>query len=332
MQRESIPQGPSGPVPPVSSSLDSERIFDRVPRKASWRDSWSAKATFLPAGLKLKVENLPPPAKGDLRGTIKGFSRAAQRRMLLFLASIDWNKSPSHFVGITYHWRGGGDPPGNGPRHGRLSTVAGESSATERTSAGSPTELDWRRWKAELASLVKRLKRRYPGRLLGGVWKEEFQDRGAVHFHLALFWREGGEPGVYELSAYLRQAWNEIAEPGDPEHLRWGSSVQEVRNRTGQELARLMGYLVKYLGKTVPADVETGRIWGHWGQLPTETLAEIRLTWKEYVALTRRIRSWGRRSRYLSGITANMTGFLVLGDSVLLVPFFDMGGGSRIGP
>lgn len=237
------------------------------------------------------------------------------------MASVEWDRYPAHFVAITYHWNGGGVAPAAVP------DAPGTASPREPEDAPPPPPEVWRRWKRDLAALRKRIARQWGGRFVGGLWKMEFQRRGAVHFHLALFWAEGKEPGVHDLAEWLAKAWNEIAEPGDLAHLLHGSHVQEVRNRSGAGLARLMGYLAKYMAKEFDVRlvdlatgeiIGTGRCWGKWGLLPCRVLAVFEFGWREYILLTRRVRRWGRGSRYLSRVTASWSGWLLLADGYLV--------------
>lgn len=141
-----------------------------------------------------------------------------------------------------------------------------------------------------------------------------------------MFWRHG-VPETGGLQAWAAANWNEIVEPGDAAHLAHGVTVIPIRNREGAHLRRLMRYLGKYMAKGTGRIVSTatgevlpiGRVWGVWGELPQEVVAQVVAGWEQWVKLTRRIRRWGKGSRYLRHLTANRNGWRVLYDGYLLV-------------
>ncbi len=268
-----------------------------------------------PSGLKVKsccgVRSGGSHSHG-VRGRILGFSRGAARRMREFLASVDWRAHPAHFVSLTYHE----DP-------GRSAAI----------------------WKAHLKSFHERMKREYGGELLGVVWKEEFQARGVVHFHLAVFWRlwppsefaDWVQRNWYEVVTgeklgdkvgYLKtvagcRVWYSILD-GNYFQVRDGDFLEhgaDVRALDTSHIGKFMNYCSKYLskaGRLIDEEtgelVATGRIWGTWGQVDALILARIAFDRSAIVELTRRLRKWGRHSRYTSKLNANWSGFLIWGD------------------
>ena len=88
---------------------------------------------------------------GGRRGVISGFSPASRLRLMRLFASLDQSRISSVFLTLTY--------PAEFP---------------------SPAEA-----KKHLRTFLKRVSRLYPG--ASGVWRLEFQERGAPHFHLVLF-------------------------------------------------------------------------------------------------------------------------------------------------
>lgn len=329
MQYSKCTSSPSGS--PDSSSaprLGLEHISAR--RRPS-----AAVLQFVPGGLISKRENPETGngAGGGKRGQIFGFSKPSKRRLDRFLACVQWARCPAHFVTLTYHFdpAGGSMPPDGGVSQSMPSAVC-DSLLT----AVPPTfrdDLDecsddvaspsWRLWKNDLRAFGARLEREYGDRVQAVIWKQEFQKRGVVHFHLTLFWREGKEELTKDLSMWVAKAWNEIAEPGDGAHFRHGTSVLVVYNVEGGKMRALMSYLSKYMAKSYELAEPTGRIWGHWGEVPTEILATVWIPWRDLCWLTRRLRRWGRESRYCSGLTANWPGFLVMGDGCQLWQFMD---------
>jgi len=249
-------------------------------------------AVLKPAGLgvKQRFTTGARPAEPGVRGVVAGFSQASRRRMLAKLSGLDWATGAIYLTTLTYHDDWG----------------------------------DWTAWKTDLRTWQKRLLRAYGPLLAGAIWRLEFQKRGAPHFHLALFWGERA-PDLARFRQWVSKSWNEVAARGDLAHLAAGTQVIPARNTSGSQMQRLMMYLGKYLCKTgrlVDAEtgeiMQTGRIWGIWGRLPTGAWAGYTMSEAAFVELTRRIRRWGRGSHYLSCITPKWAGFLVLGDGELL--------------
>jgi hypothetical protein len=90
-----------------------------------------------------------------------------------------------------------------------------------------------------------------------GVWKLEFQSRGAAHFHLLLFGLS--KECLEEVRQWVAAKWFEIVGSGDQKHLRAGTSVEPCKSIGG-----VMNYMAKYLSKsdqTLPGNF-TGRYWG----------------------------------------------------------------------
>lgn len=110
--------------------------------------------------------------------------------------------------------------------------------------------------KKHLDTFLKRLFRKYPQ--AGAVWKLEFQERGAPHFHLEVL-------GVDFIPAeWVARSWFEICGYGElhPEHLKAGTQVERVRS-----YRQAMSYVAKYLGKEVKVNLSgLGRVWGRAGQ------------------------------------------------------------------
>lgn len=100
---------------------------------------------------KVKTQNsgeLSKPRSHGKRGKVTAFSNASRKRLLELFATIDAKKYL--FLTLTYGER-------------------------------FP---DTRRAKAHLKAFIMRLQRRYE--TLSGVWRVEYQERGAPHFHLIL--------------------------------------------------------------------------------------------------------------------------------------------------
>lgn len=188
---------------------------------------------------------------GGKRGIITGLSRQARARLMRFVASIDRRVPASHwrFITLTY-----------------------------------PNEWsdDARQWHRDLDAWGKRLLRRYSD--AGAIWKCEFQQRGAPHFHLLLL----GEARI-DLR-WLSQSWYEVVGSGDSKHLRAGTQVKKVKSWGG-----VTYYASKYIAKpAAPGDARpTGRLWGIINRkaLPIELL-ELPLLWAEFHTLRRLMRRY----------------------------------------
>lgn len=244
---------------------------------------------LLPGGFVWKRAMLAgsDPVGGGARGVIKGFSRHSRQRLTRLLASVDWGEYECYFVTLTYR-----EP-----------------------------DVEYKRGKEDLRAFRGRLERRYGKGLQAVVWREEFQRRGTVHFHLVLIWRVYG-PHIRFFRQWVATTWNSIAAPGDVQHLQAGTGVELARNTSGRAMGRLLHYLCKYMSKTEEAARETGRIWGYWGLLPRRVLQHVELPRASMVTATRRLRRWGKRSRYVKRVNANWRGGLILYDGDLLGQLF----------
>lgn len=150
------------------------------------------------------------------------------------------------------------------------------------------------------------------------LWMLEFQRRGAPHFHLVIFWRR--EPHKRQVRRWVADTWNRIAEPGDETARRVGTSADPIDTSGDGGEQRLIRYLAKYLCKKeqkLPVDPETGdarptgRMWGLIGDVPLAEYGTVQVDERTYVQLCRRIRRWGRRSRYLSQVGKRYPGALI---------------------
>jgi hypothetical protein len=210
-------------------------------------------------------ESSPPPG-GGLRGPITEFSKASRARLFKRCASLDWDSlGCGYFVTLTY--------PSEFPCDGV--TV-----------------------KRDLRNLRDALSRRFPG--FCGLWKFEFQRRGAPHIHLALF------PGTSDLQlfrTFLADSWYRIVGSGDPAHLLAGTQCDFLRSKN--PATYFAGYMTKsgvskeYQNQVPEGFMSVGRFWGTWN-LPI-TVRSASLAAHESVDIARvlraLVRSKGRRVR-----------------------------------
>jgi hypothetical protein len=108
--------------------------------------------------------------------------------------------------------------------------------------------------KNDLKAFFARLKRIDEG--MGYVWKMEFQDRGAPHFHCIIF------PSVGLKSKQIRSAWNEIAQDNEADraHGQYGTKIDRCEELKG--FRKMYRYVSKYAAKQVENDEPNGRYWG----------------------------------------------------------------------
>lgn len=110
-------------------------------------------------------------------------------------------------------------------------------------------------YKGHLHTLQIYLRRKWPG--CSGVWKLEFQTRGAAHYHLLLFGLHDVELEI--VRAWIRETWYRIAHNGDKHKGVAGTQVDRIKSVGGA-----VSYLAKYINKgdqTMPGNF-SGRYWG----------------------------------------------------------------------
>lgn len=149
---------------------------------------------------------------------------------------------------------------------------------------------DWERWaaspklvKAHLAKFRDRLRK--AGVSPVGLWKLEFQRRGAPHFHLLLSlpeyivgWRR---------REWLSQIWYEIVGSGDARHLRAGTAIDWAESSRLSNPAAVAVYFAQHslpgqrkgYQHQIPDEWqalgERFRFWGKWGLKPLTAQQQI---------------------------------------------------------
>lgn len=226
---------------------------------------------------------------GGKRGKVRYFSRGSRRRMLGLLAECREEFTGALFVTLTYP-------------------------------AQYPTSPEV--YKRHLDSLQKRMVRRFPH--ARGIWRLEFQKRGAPHYHL-LTW--GITAPVAWVRRWISRVWYAICSTGDEKHLKAGTNVSAIESR--KHAGR---YVSKYAAKeqetvVVPETgevIEPGRYWGTWGGVRRDPSLSLVLSDGEATEIRRLIRgllrSRGRGGkRKIRGYAArlahqdNRMGYHVLG-------------------
>jgi hypothetical protein len=185
---------------------------------------------------------------GGLRGEVNGFSRRSRSRMNKKMNMLKKHCLPS-FITLTY----------------------GESYPT-----------DFEVYKRDLDNFYKAIFYKYPE--ISSIWKLEFQERGAAHFHL-LVW--GLPVDLQSVLSYVVHTWHRIAGAGQEDHrlfhmgLLAGSRpcVEKIKSFNG-----VIYYASKYLAKVQEVEGHTGRIWGVRGKLPYSSLITFRVSLDEALA------------------------------------------------
>lgn len=200
--------------------------------------------------LKVHRDKSYPNLGGGIRAPITTFSRKSRGKLLLRMAQLH-DCDRGHFITLTY--------PGQYPDDPLI-------------------------FKRDLAVWVKRLRRKYP--TARGIWRLEFQRRGAPHYHLLVF---GIDETVGNLREWCALTWYQVVGSGDTRHLRAGIRVDKIENR-----AHAMRYAAKYCAKDGGQDLkgDYGRRWGHFGACDFSPISQTSLTWGQYAGIQRSILSW----------------------------------------
>jgi hypothetical protein len=181
------------------------------------------------------------PTSGGPRGAIQGFSVDSRRRLAWTLAN-----APVDFavhITLTYH--------------ARVDETDGDQVAVRNRSLVE-------RAKADLNRLLACLR----AEIGAYCWIQEFQKRGAIHFHILC------EHAIAPERVAL--AWcRATGQLDDPHALKHAVRVRRVEDQT-----TVRRYLVKYFGKAAqksrpPGVDRAGRYWGASRDLRAEPLAEV---------------------------------------------------------
>lgn len=208
------------------------------------------------------------------RSAITGFSSASRRRLFKLCAAIPWDVfGRSSFVTLTY------------PRE---------------------FTLDGERVKRDLDNFRRAVDHEYG--TPRGVWKMEFQRRGAPHFHLTL----AGIEDTNQFRGWVSDTWFRIVGSGDEKHRRAGTQVQRLKANPAAYFAGYVGFSKgskEYQHYAPEGFTDLGRFWGVWGIRP-EWLS-IELDDVQFVELRRVVSSWCRSKDIYDPRGARLQGFWV---------------------
>jgi len=120
---------------------------------------------------------------------------------------------------------------------------------------------DFKVWKNHLNQFSTELRKKYPS--ARGLWKLEFQRRGAPHFHFCLWFplvdEELKEIFSQTFRDWASNVWLRIIKQEEIENLLYGVCVEVARNST-HVLIYMGGHFFK--ANQDRKDLETGRSWG----------------------------------------------------------------------
>ncbi|MBI5161193.1 MAG: hypothetical protein HY996_07260 [Micrococcales bacterium] len=236
--------------------------------------------TISPGSIKVSWKGSPRPAGTERkRKAITEWSRKSRSSMIRRLCTLDY--SPLF------------TSPGNAPAVITL-TYPGDWRAVAPDGAMA---------KRHLAALRKRYAREF-GNPLRGVWKMEFQARGAVHFHIFC-----APPIGKRFPQWLSVAWAEVVNAADPveraAHVAAGTRVDWAEGIRAADPRRVAVYFTKHGSanfgdkeyQNVPpqewlAEGKTlGRFWGYWLD-PVET--DVPVDKDRAIFAARVLRRWSR--------------------------------------
>jgi hypothetical protein len=222
-----------------------------LPALSNGRLRWYPGASFVEVlGSKDRLPKKERHSKP--RGRVKEFSADARRRLKAKVAKLKRNElEKALVVTLTY--------PGE-----------------------FPDPDDYKIYKKHLHTCEMALGRKWPD--CSGIWKLEFQKRGAAHYHLVVCGL--GDLELETVRTWFRETWYRIAHNGDKHGGNAGTQVDRIKSVGGA-----ISYLAKYISKgdqTRPGNF-TGRYWGvhNKAALPTATPKEIELPRKEANMLRR---------------------------------------------
>lgn len=189
------------------------------------------------------------------RTTIKRFSSSARRRMLIDMSQINMNKVDTAsclFITLT--------APSSGWR-----------------------EIPGKRWKERLNNFLTQLRKKYSKSRLCGYWRMEFQERGAVHFHIITY------NVSYIEHSWVSEKWSTICRENisDAEyikHFQAGTEVQRAKNFDAIKdyFNKTLAYVAKEQEDIKVTEYDKGifeyiQTFGkHWGRIGTVALKQLK--------------------------------------------------------
>ena len=174
--------------------------------------------------------------------------------------------------------------------------------------------------KAHLKALRKRWQRAW-NEDPWALWKQEFQRRGAPHYHLLMCPPQGESADGLHFRAWLSKAWAEIVGHPDPDefhrHLCSGTAVDYADGLRASDPKRIAVYFTKHgsfkakeYQNCVPEqwqhpDRGPGRFWGAWKLKPARV--GVLLNPQDGVRVGRLLRRWARAQGTTREVTVKRT-------------------------
>lgn len=226
------------------------------------------------------IPSVVPSSGGGRRSVIKKWSAKSRARLVRRIAELDYS------------------PMFGGGRRPVMVTLTLPADFRAYTPDGKV-------FKAQIHKLVARWERRWAESVMG-VWKLEFQRRGAPHLHIFTVIPFGRSPrDRRQFKAWLSRAWAECVAHPDPKefekHVFAGVDISYSSAEKGNTARRAAIYFAKYgafadkgYQNFVPEGWENvGRFWGVWGLKPVRESASVPS--REAVKISRALRRLGRR-------------------------------------
>jgi hypothetical protein len=215
------------------------------------------------------IGKLPSSYKPEHRGSIKEFSKRSRFRLFTILAKLrNLSQVRPMFVTLTYHW-GFCD--------------------------------SYKKYKTDLHTFLTAL-RRY-NENIQYIWRLEFQQRGAPHYHFILFSDTiQSHADMLKLEVFISSTWHSIADPTSIAHEKYGCSVKRIHDYSGA-----CRYLSKYVAKVHPGVISPigTKHWGCSHNLPFEIKEMYEISDSKVHSLCVHIRRWMLQSGSITEHSAN---------------------------
>lgn len=223
------------------------------PKEVKYKQS--LKVTFQGKFVQAKLINQnKQPFKRGKRSVITDFSKGSRGRLFDLFNKFEV-KHAATFVTLTYP---------------DCSRTAGEA-------------------KRNLRTFFKRIERMYPKHKICGVWRMEFQERSAIHFHIVFF------KLPFIPKERIQETWGDITASDRP-----FTRIERIFSHK-----KIINYVAKYVGKVNPLGEDSGfnsptylsayqkyhgqkigRVWGYLNKsdLPfaEETVLELAMNWRAF--------------------------------------------------
>ena len=142
-------------------------------------------------------------------------------------------------------------------------------------------EKDYTVWKKHLNHFHQSLKYHYPE--FSGVWKLEFQERNAPHFHIIAHF---GNEEYENIKSLVKSIWAKVTGQANWVQKKYSTKVQVIK-----DIKKTQFYLSMYTAKDekIPEGWKIGRLWGVLGKknLPCQSYSTIELSNNHYFKIKR---------------------------------------------